>query len=47
VTGWKRRKDQVHLLEMISAGLIDSSWPAKYEPELAERLQHLIDTPEG
>ncbi|MFM8378302.1 MAG: hypothetical protein ACKOB1_03140 [Planctomycetia bacterium] len=42
-----RRKDQVHLLDMLSIGLIDSTWPARYPQELAARLQHLIDTPEG
>jgi hypothetical protein len=42
-----RRKDQVHLLDMIDVGLIDASWPARFPPELAARLQHLIDTPEG
>jgi hypothetical protein len=42
-----RRKDQVHLLDMLDVGLIDASWPGRYPPELAERLQHLIDTPDG
>jgi hypothetical protein len=42
-----RRKDQVHLMDMIGVGLIDETWPARYPPELAERLQHLLDTPEG
>lgn len=42
-----RRKDQVHLLDMIDVGLVDATWPAKYPPELAARLQHLIDTPDG
>jgi len=42
-----RRKDQVHLLDMLAIGLIDASWPARYPPELAARLQHLVDTPDG
>ena len=42
-----RRKDQVHLLDMLDVGLIDHTWPARYPQELAERLQHLIDTPDG
>jgi hypothetical protein len=42
-----RRKDQVHLLDMIEVGLIDSAWPAKFSPELATRLQQLLDTPDG
>ena len=41
-----RRKDQVHLIDMISVGLIDASWPAKLPPELGARLQVLIDDPE-
>jgi hypothetical protein len=42
-----RRKDQVHLLDMLGVGLIDATWPARYPPALAARLQHLIDTPDG
>ena len=42
-----RRKDQVHLTDMLDVGLIDATWPARYPPELAARLQMLIDTPEG
>ena len=42
-----RRKDQVHLLDMIGVGLIDSGWPSRFPPPLAERLQSLLDTPEG
>jgi len=42
-----RRKDQVHLLDLIDVGLIDAAWPAKYPSELAARLQHLLDTPDG
>jgi hypothetical protein len=42
-----RRKDQVHLQDMLDVGLIDKTWPARFGLELAARLQHLIDTPEG
>ncbi len=42
-----RRKDQVHLLDMLNVGLIDASWRDRLPPELAERLQALIDNPEG
>ena len=42
-----RRKDQVHLLDMLDVGLIDAAWPARSPAELAARLQHLIDTPDG
>jgi hypothetical protein len=41
-----RRKDQVHVLDMIDVGLVDASWPSRYPPELAARLQHLLDTPD-
>jgi hypothetical protein len=42
-----RRKDQVHLLDLLSVGLIDQSWTARYPVELGERLQSLIDDPDG
>ena len=42
-----RRKDQVHLQDLINVGLIDGSWPAKYSPELAARLRELLDDPNG
>ncbi len=41
------RKDQVHLQDMLDIGLIDSTWLARLPVELAPRLQHLIDTPQG
>ena len=42
-----RDKDRMHLRDMLGVGLIDATWPARYPPELATRLQHLIDTPDG
>jgi hypothetical protein len=42
-----RRKDQVHLDDLAAQALIDQTWPAKYPPELATRLQHVLDTPDG
>lgn len=42
-----RRKDQVHILDMIDIGIIDASWPAKYPAPLADRLQELLDDPHG
>lgn len=41
-----RRKDQVHLQDLLGVGLIDSSWCPRLPTDLAARLQHLIDTPE-
>jgi len=42
-----RDKDRTHLRDLIGVGLIDQTWPAKFPPELASRLQHLLDTPDG
>jgi hypothetical protein len=42
-----RRKDQVHLQDMISLGLIDATWPDRFQPELAARLKAVLDDPEG
>lgn len=42
-----KTKDQVHLLDLLDVGLIDAAWKDRYPPELALRLQTLIDTPEG
>lgn len=42
-----RRKDQVHLQDMIGVGLIDPTWTARFPPDLAARLQELLDDPEG
>ncbi|QEL16888.1 nucleotidyltransferase family protein [Limnoglobus roseus] len=42
-----RRKDQLHLDDMIGVGLIDQTWTNRFPPYLAERLQHLLDTPDG
>jgi hypothetical protein len=42
-----RRKDQIHLLDMLSLGLIDASWLPRLVPKHAARLQQLIDDPDG
>jgi hypothetical protein len=42
-----RRKDQMHLLDMLDVGLIDQSWCNRFHPELSARLQELIDNPNG
>lgn len=42
-----RRKDQVHILDMISIGLIDRSWITRYPERLQLRLQELLDDPDG
>lgn len=42
-----RRKDQVHLLDMIDLGLVDRTWLSRLPPQLAARLQELFDNPDG
>ena len=42
-----RDKDRTHLRDLLDVELIDQSWTSRYPPELAERLQLLIDTPDG
>jgi hypothetical protein len=42
-----RDKDRTHVRDMLDVGLIDQTWTSRLPPELAERLQHLIDTPDG
>lgn len=42
-----RRKDQVHLLDMIEIGQLDETWLHRVPESLRERLQILLDDPEG
>jgi hypothetical protein len=42
-----RRKDQVHILDMIEVGLVDRTWLDRLQPEFAKRLQELLDDPDG
>jgi len=42
-----RRKDQVHILDMISIGIVDDTWLSKFSEELQVRLQELLDDPDG
>ena len=42
-----RRKDQVHLQDLIALGLVDASWLPRCVPEHAARLQQLLDDPDG
>lgn len=42
-----RDKDRTHLRDMLEIGLIDAGWCGRFVPELAARLQELIDNPEG
>ena len=42
-----RDKDRTHLRDMIGVDLIDATWPARFPPSLGERLQSLLDSPDG
>lgn len=42
-----RDKDRMHLRDMLDVELIDSSWVDRFQPELAARLQQLLDDPHG
>ena len=42
-----RLKDRVHLLDLIGVGQINATWPARFPPPLGDRLQQLLDNPNG
>jgi hypothetical protein len=42
-----RDKDKTHLRDMIQIGLIDASWPMRFPRQLGDRLQSLIEDPNG
>lgn len=42
-----RDKDRTHLRDLIEVGLIDSDWPPRLPPALAERLRNILATPFG
>jgi hypothetical protein len=42
-----RDRDRTHLRDLIGVGLIDATWPTRFPPELAARLQQIFDTPGG
>ena len=42
-----RDKDKTHVRDLLDLGLVDATWLTRLPPELAERLQLLLDTPEG
>jgi hypothetical protein len=41
-----RDKDRTHVRDLLEVGLLDATWVPRLPPELAARLQLLIDTPE-
>ena len=42
-----RDKDRTHVRDLIEVGLIDDTWPSKFPAVLADRLQSILDDPEG
>lgn len=42
-----RDKDRTHLRDLIDVGLVGREWLDKLPPPLAERLDHLLQTPNG
>lgn len=42
-----RDKDRMHLRDLASVGLVDESWLARFAGALRERLQVILDDPEG
>jgi hypothetical protein len=42
-----RRKDQVHLLDLVSLGLIDQTWTERFPEPLRSRLIDLLNDPDG
>jgi Uncharacterised nucleotidyltransferase len=42
-----RDKDRVHLRDLIDVGLVDQTWCERLPPQLAARLQELLDHPDG
>jgi hypothetical protein len=42
-----RDKDRMHLRDLYDVSLIDASWLPRLPPELATRLQVILDTPDG
>jgi hypothetical protein len=41
-----RDKDRTHLRDLIEIGLLDETWPGRFQPDLGARLQFLLDNPE-
>jgi hypothetical protein len=40
-------KDRTHLRDLIDVKLIDATWVSKLQPDLAARLQQLLEDPDG
>jgi hypothetical protein len=42
-----RDKDRTHIRDFIGVGLVDANLVSKLPPLLAQRLQAILDNPEG
>jgi hypothetical protein len=42
-----RDKDRMHLRDLLAVGLVDENWPHRFSTALGERLQIILDDPEG
>src|SRR5262249_51960365 len=42
-----RLKDRVHLQDLIHVWQLDGTWPTRLPPPLGQRLQELLDNPNG
>jgi len=42
-----RDKDRTHVRDLIGVGQLDATWPARLPAPLGERLQQLLDDPDG
>jgi hypothetical protein len=42
-----RDKDRSHIRYLIGVGLIDSTWPDRFPPDLADRLRAILANPDG
>lgn len=42
-----RDHDRTHVRDLIAAGLVDETWVDRVPPELRDRLQYCLDTPDG
>ena len=42
-----RDRDRTHLRDLIGVGQLDATWPARFPSSLGERLQRLLDDPNG
>lgn len=42
-----RDKDRMHLRDLLAVGLVNATWPTRFPAELGNRLQVILDDPEG